>query len=424
MILHERYRPFADYIRNVKKESFYPYFRTISCSWGPEVEVDGHKLVMVGSNDYLGLSHDPRVMERASKTLESWGTGPGGSRFLCGNMILHEMLEERLAAFIGKKYALVHATGFCTNLGAISSLVNPQDYILYDKENHASIFEGCRASGARIVPFAHNDAAAVEKKLNRILDKNPEACVMLITEGVFSMSGDMAPLKEMAELKKRFPGLYIYIDDAHGLGVMGPSGRGSVNHFNVGSQVDFIMGTFSKALASVGGFIASDHDDIITYLKHHSRTLIFSAALPAANIATVLTCLDILEKEPERVEKVHEITRRVRAGYREIGLCTRDSETPIVPIYIGSEEKAAHFSRDLFDNGVFALPVVYPAVPKGQAIIRTAFMSTHTQKHIDFVLNVLDGLARKYRIRFSDLEDEADISDFSGFTSEKVCAAS
>ncbi|MEW6659009.1 MAG: pyridoxal phosphate-dependent aminotransferase family protein [Thermodesulfobacteriota bacterium] len=420
MSLKTRCQPFARYVQSAKNAGYYPYFRPLSRSWGTEVEVDGRRLIMIGSNDYLGLSHEPRVMEAAAKALRRWGTGAGGSRFLCGNLVLHEVLEERLAAFVNKKKAVVHVTGFSTNLGAIACLLTPQDVILCDRENHASIFEGCQASRARLIPFAHNDVEDAAKKLASIREKKSQSLMLLITEGVFSMSGDMAPLPELVRLKEEYPELLIYLDDAHGLGVMGPQGRGSVAHFGLTSQVDFIMGTFSKALASVGGFIAADDEDVLEYLRHNSRPLIFSAALPASNAATVLGCLDILEQEPERVERLWDITRRVHAGYRDIGLITRDSKTPIIPIHIGDDLKAAIFARDLFDAGVFALPAIFPAVPRGQAVIRTAYMSTHEERQIEFVLEVLDRLAKKHRIRATDLAGREPFLAKDDFSSQSL----
>lgn len=404
MQLKERCKPFACQVREAQEDGYYPYFRSISSSSGPEVEVGGKKLIMIGSNDYLGLSHDQRVIEKAADAMKRWGTGPGGSRFLNGNLTLHSIAEERLAEFVGKKKAIIHTTGFQANLGAIGCLVGAGDFILYDRENHASIFEGCRASRSRLFPFAHNCVDSAKAQLAKAREKHPNGCSMLITEGVFSMSGDVAPVAGFAEMKRNDPSLLIYLDDAHGLGVMGKEGRGTANHFGAAADVDFIMGTFSKALASIGGFIASDHEEILVYLKHHSKTLIFSAALPASNTATVLACLDVLAEEPERIDRLRTVTRRVRGAYRDIGFCTQDSETPIVPILIGSEEKAYFFARDLFDQGVFALPAIFPAVPKGHAIIRTAYMSTHEDRQIDRVLEVLDRMARRYGVRTCDFE--------------------
>lgn len=420
MPLKKRCQPFARQVQAAREEGYYPYFRPISQSWGTEVEVGGQRLVMIGSNDYLGLSHDPRVMEAADKAMRHWGTGAGGSRFLCGNLVMHEALEERLAAFVNKKKAVVHVTGFSANLGAIACLLEPQDVILCDRENHASIFEGCQASPARLIPFAHNNVESAAQRLASLRQKDHQGIVLLITEGVFSMSGDLSPLPELVELKKEYPELLIYLDDAHGLGVMGPQGRGSVAHFGLSREVDFIMGTFSKALASVGGFIAADDEDVLEYLRHHSRTLIFSAALPASNAATVMACLDILEKQPERVGRLWEIVRRVHDGYREIGLITRNSKTPIIPIYIGDDQKAFDFAKDLFDHGVFALPAIFPAVPKGQAVIRTAYMSTHEDRQIDFVLEVLSRLAKKHRIRAEDLEWSEPLRSKGDFSSQNL----
>ena len=414
-------------VRDAREQGIYPYFRPIDRSWGTEVEVSGRRLIMIGSNDYLGFTHDPRIIEATAKAALRWGSGPGGSRFLCGNLTLHEKLEERLAAFVGKKKAVVHATGFTTNLGAIACMLTPQDVIVCDRENHASIFEGCQASRARLIPFGHNDAAAAERKLAAARQKNGNGCMLLITEGVFSMSGDMSPLDELVKLKETYEDLLIYLDDAHGLGVMGEGGRGTAHHFGLTSQVDFIMGTFSKALASIGGFIAADDEDVLEYLRHHSKPLIFSAALPASNAATVLACLDVLDADPGRVTRLWDITRRVHQGYQEIGVITKHSKTPIIPIYIGAEDKAFVFAKDMFDHGVFALPAIYPAVPRGQAVIRTAYMSTHKKSQIDYVLEVIEKLAKKHRIRACDfgqpeafLEGEGISSQISDILDETV----
>lgn len=390
----------------IASQGINPYFRPIAKTWGSEVEVAGKRLVMIGSNDYLGLSHDPRVMDASAKAIYAWGTGPGGSRFLSGNMVLHQLLEERLAAFVGKKGSVVHVTGFSTNLGALGCLITPADTVLCDRESHASIFEGIKSTRARISTFAHNDAANAAKKIAEARQTRPEGDIFLITEGVFSMSGDVAVFGELAQLKDQFPEIIIYLDDAHGLGVLGPGGRGTALHFDAAPRTDLIMGTFSKAMASIGGFIASDDEEVLRYMRYQSRTQIFSAALPAANTTAVLTCLDILEKEPERVTRLHKVTRRMREGYKEIGLRIGQSASPIIPILIGSDEKAFMFSQALFEEGVFALPAIYPAVPRGQALIRTAYMSTHEDRQMDFVLEVLDRLARKFRIRAQDVEED------------------
>lgn len=414
MVLKDRCLTFNRFVQLARTQGLYPYFRPISRSFGPEVEVHGRRMVMIGSNDYLGFSHDPRVQEAAAQAMNRWGTGPGGSRFLSGNMTLHEELEERLAAFVGKKKAVVHVTGFSTNLGAIACLLGPQDIILADRENHASIFEGCQASKAKIVPFAHNDPRAAAGKIAAVRGKNSDGVMVLITEGVFSMSGDLCPLPELVELKNEFPEMLIYLDDAHGLGVLGPGGKGTAAQFGQTHQVDFIMGTFSKALASIGGFLASDDEEVLEFVRHHSRTLIFSAGLPASCGAAVLACLDLLEAEPERLDRLWQIIRKAHAGYQEIDLVTGPPVSPVMPIHIGSDLKAAQLAADLFEEGIFALPAISPAVPRGKALIRTAYMSTHQDSHIDYVLEVLDRLARKHRVRAVDLAEQGCIPDPAG----------
>jgi 8-amino-7-oxononanoate synthase len=407
--LADRCVPFADYITIAKSQGIYPYFQPVARSWGTEVEVNGKRMIMIGSNDYLGLSHDRRVQEAAEKAIRRWGTGPGGSRFLSGNTTLLEELEERLADFVGKKKAVVHVTGFSANLGALACLLTPQDVLLGDRENHASILQGWQASRSRLVTFTHNSASAASRKLAELAKKPCSGVKMLVTEGVFSMSGDFVTLPEFIRLKKHYPDLLFYLDDAHGLGVMGHGGRGTANHFGLTDQIDFIMGTFSKALASIGGFIASDNEVVMEFLRHHSKTLIFSAALAASNTAAVLAVLDIIAQEPERIDRLKAISRRVYNGYKEIGLRVNHQPTHIMPIHIGDEMKAAFFSKDLFDHGIFALPALYPAVPRGQALIRTAYMSTHKDRQIDYIFEVVERLAKKYEIQTFDQEAEAAI---------------
>lgn len=406
-MLADRCVAFADYITLAKNQGIYPYFRPVERSWGTEVEVHGKKLIMIGSNDYLGLSHDPRVQDAADNAVRRWGTGPGGSRFLSGNTSLLEELEERLADFVGKKKAVVHVTGFSANLGALACILTPKDILLGDRENHASILQGWQASRSRLVTFAHNSVQSASKKLADLSKKPFSGVKMLVTEGVFSMSGDVVPLQEFVRLKEQDPDLLFYLDDAHGLGVMGQKGRGTASHFGLTEQMDFIMGTFSKALASIGGFIASDDLTVMEFLRHHSKTLIFSAALASSNAAAVLAVLDIIAQEPERIDRLKTISQRVYDGYKQIGLRVNRQPTHIIPIYIGDEIKAAFFSKDLFEHGIFALPALYPAVPRGQALIRTAFMSTHHDRQIDYIFEVVEKLAKKYGIRTFDQEAEA-----------------
>lgn len=414
MRLRQRCDQFNALESMIASKGIHPYFRPISKTWGTEVEVNGKRLVMIGSNDYLGFSHDPRVIEAAAKAVYDWGTGPGGSRFLSGNMVLHHQLEERLASFVGKRHAVVHVTGFSTNVGVFGALVTPSDTVICDRDNHASIFEGVKNTKARLLTFAHNDAAQAAKRVAEAKASRPDGDVLLATEGVFSMSGELAVLDELAAIKQEHPDIIFYLDDAHGLGVFGRGGRGVADHFGVTDKVDCIMGTFSKSMASIGGFIASDDEELMNYVRYQSRTEIFSAALPAVNTMTVLACLDILEREPERVERLHAISNRMRQSYRDIGLRIGNSVSPIVPIIIGSDEKAFQFSQALFENGVFALPAVFPAVPRGQALIRTAFMSTHQDRQLDFVLSVLERLAKEFRVRECDLEEDPDLAGADG----------
>lgn len=406
MQLKKRCAPFNSLIREGRKQGLYPYFRPISYASGAEVEIDGQRKLMLASNDYLGLAQDPRVQEAASKALRKWGTATGGSRFLCGNLTLHEVLEERLAAFVGKKRAILFVTGFSANLGALESLITPEDIILCDRENHASLFQGARTSGARMMPFDHNDALAAGNILTRIRKRRPCSDPFLITEGIFSMSGDISNFPDLIQLKTTHPDLLIYLDDAHGIGVLGKQGRGTANHFGLTDQTDFIMGTFSKALASIGGFIASDHEDIMEYLRHHATPLIFSAALPAVNAATVLACLDILEREPEQITCLHKNADRIRDIFRHLDLPVRNLPTPIIPIYVGPEEKAYQLSHDMFNMGIFALPAVFPAVPRKKAIIRTACTTLLQEEHYQKIETVLAVLSRKYQIRQRDFEIE------------------
>ncbi len=407
-ILGKRCSQAMGLVHLARQGGVYPYFRCIADSKGTEVEVEGRRAVMLASNDYLGLTHHPEVLEKAGRAARKWGSGAGGSRFLSGNLSLHHQLEERLADWVGKRRALVHVTGFSTNLGALGVLLGPGDTVICDRESHASILSGCQASRARLRTFKHNDMASARSRLDRSRERDPQGLVMLVSEGVFSMSGDLGRLDGLVELKESHPHCLLYLDDAHGLGVMGPGGRGVAAHYGVSRHIDFIMGTFSKALASIGGFVASDDEVVMDYLLHRSNTMIFSAALPAYNTAAVLAALDVIQREPERIERVHGITRRVHRAYLEMGLVTGDAGTPILPIHIGDEIKAAVFSRELLEEGVFALPVVYPAVPRGKALIRTAFMSTHSRPQIDRVLEVLARLAAKHRIRSQDQQQTAE----------------
>lgn len=372
----------------------YPFFKPMSSSSGSTVHYDGKAVVMIGSNNYLGLTSDPRVQAKAKAAIEQFGTGCTGSRFLNGNTVLHDTLEARLAQFINRPATLVFATGFLTNLGSIGCLASPQDTILSDAENHASIIEGCRLSRAKVVTYRHNDMDDLEAKLKQISSKN--GCIV-VTDGVFSMTGDIVNLPKMIRLKRAFPKARFFLDDAHGLGVLGPKGEGTCAHFGLTQEVDLIMGTFSKSFASIGGFLAGE-EDVIDYVRHKGRAFMFSAALPPAAAATVLACMDILEQEPWRLENLRKNIRYIHEGFNRIGLATLPSETPILSVFVGDEARALQLVQDLFERGVFATPVCYPAVPFGQALIRTSYMATHTEEELVKVLEVFKVLAPQYGI--------------------------
>lgn len=392
--LREQCPGFAQMIRKAQQAGYYPFFHPIRWGEGAEVEVDGRRLIMVGSNDYLGLARDPRVIEAAVAAVRTYGTSHGGSRFLCGNTALHEELEARLADWVGKKKALVHATGYQTNLGILGALSAGTDWIVSDHENHASLLAGARNSGVRRAWYRTRDAASAARKVAAIRRRHEGARIAVVTDSLFSMSGEVAPLAELAALKAADPRMMLFVDEAHGLGVLGPGGRGAVAEAGATAATDFIMGTFSKALASIGGFVASDDEDVVLYLKHHSQSLIFSAALPAMNVAAALAALDILQAEPERLDRLRQVVRRARAAYRQMGLPVPAAESPILPIPVGDDTRACHMARTLFERGVFAMPALFPAVPRGHAMVRTAYMSAHTDRQLDQVFEALAEVCR------------------------------
>lgn len=370
----------------VRSAGIYTLYRQIEKIEGPEVVVQGRRMVMVGSNDYLGLTGDPRVIEAASRTMAQFGTGPGGSRILCGNTSLHEELEQRVANHLGKKWALLFTTGFMANFGTISTLAEVGDVLLCDKDCHASIIEGCQMSRCRISTFAHNNFRSAENKLEKLLKNLGNRRIILITEGVFSMSGQVAPLDQLVKLKEIAPNLIILVDDAHGFGVLGAS-HGTAHSYGCTDQIDIISGTFSKAFASIGGFIASDDKHLKDYLKHRSRPLVFSAALPAANAAAALKVFDILDQEPERVTRLMDNTHKARKGLTALGFTVNNGKSPIISVAIGSDEAAHAFVTHLDKLGIFAVSAVYPAVSRGSSIIRLAFTSNHEDRHIEQVLS-------------------------------------
>jgi 8-amino-7-oxononanoate synthase len=373
----------------------YPYFVPLSGNDGPVVQMDGHEVIMVGSNNYLGLTHDPRVVEAAIEATHKYGTSCSGSRFLNGTLDLHIELESRIADFFNREAALVFSTGYMTNLGSIATLVDRNDCILMDKSDHASIYAGVLSvNGACIKRYLHNDMKSLEKL---IADLSADSAKIIITDGVFSMEGDIVKLDELVKVAKKY-NARIYLDEAHGLGVLGEHGRGSAEYFGLESDVDLVMSTFSKSLASLGGFLTGPQA-VIDYIKHKASPLIFSAAPTPAATATVLKTLEIINNEPEHTKRLQVISRKMRVEFKSIGFNIGTSQdTPIIPIYIGNDEQTFLFWRRLFDNGVFANAVISPAVPPDEALIRTSFMSTHSDEHLDKVLTIFKKVAKELGI--------------------------
>jgi 8-amino-7-oxononanoate synthase len=374
--------------KDAQEKGIYPYFKPIQESRGTKVVMEGKELIMAGSNNYLGLSWDPRVKEAAIEATKKWGTSCSGSRFLNGTLALHEELEERLAAFVGKERALCFTTGYQTNLGAISALVGRGEHIFSDKLNHASIMDGIfLASGmrgnVRVHRYQHNRPESLEKFLSGVPIDEPK---LVGTDGGFSMEGDICKLPEVKALCDRYKAR-LYLDEAHGLGVIGHTGRGCEEHYGKGRLADIVMCTFSKSFGSLGGFVAGDID-VIEYIKHFARSLIFSASMPPATIASVGACLTIIEEEPERVRRLQEVGRTMVAGFKSLGFDVGTAETPIVPLRIGDMEKTLLFWRALFDGGVFTNPVLSPAVPPDSTLIRTSYMAIHTDSELDQILEI------------------------------------
>jgi 8-amino-7-oxononanoate synthase len=367
-------------VKEAKESGIYPYFIPLDENEGTEVLYDDRRVIMCGSNNYLGLTTHPKVREAALDAIERYGTSCTGSRFLNGNMSLHEKLEEEIADWVGKDSALVFSTGMQVNLGTISAVVGRGDIVILDKDDHASIVDGAFLSGGKIERYRHNDV----DHLKRVLESLPEdKGKLLVVDGLFSMEGDIAPLPELVPLCKEY-GVRLMIDDAHAMGVLG-GGRGTAAHYGITEDVDLIMSTFSKSFASLGGFIAGD-DDVVEYIKHHARSLIFSASIPAANAAAARAALQVMHEEPERIQRVNEIGKYMREEYQRLGFDTGTSETPVVPIIIGDDELTFMTWKLLFENGVFVNPVISPAVAPGRQLLRTSYMATHTDEQLDQVL--------------------------------------
>ena len=371
----------------------YPYFREIESDQDTVVTIKGQKVLMFGSNSYLGLTNHPKIKEAAKKAIDKYGTGCAGSRFLNGTLDIHIKLEERLADLVGKNGALCYSTGFQVNLGVVSVLTGRRDHILLDEFDHASIIEGSRLSFSKVLKFAHNNMVALEGKLKRCA---PESLKLIVVDGIFSMEGDIVKLPELVRLADKYDAT-IMVDDAHAIGVIGKNGSGTSSHFSLTDKVDLIMGTFSKSLASLGGFIAADKDTI-NYIKHNSRSLIFSASMTPASAASVLAAIDIMVSEPERIKHLWEITDYALRGFKEMGFDTGKSETPIIPLFIRDDIKALLLTQALLADGIFVNPVVSPAVRKEDCLIRYSLMATHTKEQVEISIEKITKAAKALKI--------------------------
>lgn len=376
---------------DARRAGDYPYFIPLQDTEGTEVVINGNRMIMIGSNNYLGLTTDPRVREAALDAIKRYGTSCTGSRFLNGNLAMHDELEQELADFVGKEAGLVFSTGMGVNLGTISALVQRGEYVITDRDDHASIVDGCKLSYGEMKRYRHNDIAHLAQTLEGLNGKP----ALVVVDGVFSMGGDIAPLPEIVAVCQRH-GARLMVDDAHAMGVLA-EGRGTAAHFGLTDQVDLIMGTFSKAFASLGGVVVGDAK-VIDYIKHNARSLIFSASMPPSNVAAVQAALRIIKAEPERVTRVHEIGEYMRQGYASLGFNTGNSQTPIIPILIGDETKTFAFWHALFDAGIYVNAVVPPAVPPALSLLRTSYMSTHTNEQLDRVLETFGTVGKQLGI--------------------------
>ena len=367
------------------KKGFYPFYQAIETGQDTEVIIKGKKILMFGSNSYLGLTNHPELIKAGQDAISKYGTGASGSRLMNGNLDLHEKLESKLANFVNKPAATVFSTGFQTNIGTISSLVGRNDYIIIDEKDHASIIEGCRLTFAKTLKYRHNDMSSLEKVLKRT-DSNQ--ITLIVIDGIFSMEGDIAKLDKICKLADKYSAS-VMIDDAHALGVLGEHGAGTASHFNLTDETDIIMGTFSKSLASLGGFVASDFETI-NFIKHNARSLLFSASIPPASAATVLKALDIIVEEPERIKNLWDNTNYAKKCLKQLDFNIGNSTTPIIPIFTGDDIKTFISSVMLLENGVYVNPIVHPAVEKNKAILRFSLMATHTKEQIDIAIDKIE----------------------------------
>ena len=392
---HRFFDPSGDYTQ-VKTANLYPYFRPLERNEGSRAIINGQEVIMAGSNNYLGLTSDPRVKAAAIDAIERYGTGCTGSRFLNGTLDIHIELEEKLAEFMGAEAGVLFSTGYMTNQGVIQALAGKNDIIFSDKDNHACIVAGTQVSHAESWRFRHDDMTHLRRLLERAAAERPDAGKLIVTDGVFSMSGVIANVPELVSLAEEFDAA-LMLDDAHAVGVIGTGGKGSAAHFGLSDRVHLTTGTFSKSFASLGGFVTGPKD-IIEFIRHTSSTHVFSASMPPANVATVLRCIEILETEPERLERLWKISDYMRAGFEDAGFDVWNSQAPIIPVVIGDMMTCFEFWRDLLEAGVFVNAVVPPAVPQGQSIMRTSYMATHTDDELDFILDAFRRVGKKHGI--------------------------
>lgn len=375
--------------REAMAAGFYPYFIPLSESEGTEAVYKDHRLIMCGSNNYLGLTTHPKVRQAAKDAIDRFGTSCTGSRFLNGNLEMHEQLERELAEWVGKEAALVFSTGMQVNLGTISALVGRGDFAVLDKDDHASIVDGAHLSRGEVKRYRHNDMADFERVLSSLPEDKGK---LVVVDGLFSMEGDIAPLPEMVPVCQKY-GARLMVDDAHAIGVLG-AGRGTAAHYDMVDDVDLIMSTFSKSFASLGGFIAGD-DDVIHYIKHFARSLIFSASIPPSNTAAALAALEVMRSEPERIQRLNDIAARMREEYQRLGFNTGNSRTPVIPIVIGDDMRTFMTWKLLFEAGVFVNPVIEPAVAPGRQLLRTSYMATHTDEQLERVLEIFERVGKQ-----------------------------
>ncbi|MDR1400910.1 MAG: pyridoxal phosphate-dependent aminotransferase family protein [Endomicrobium sp.] len=377
---------------DLRIKGFYPYFHKVGSVQGPEVMVDGEKKVVVCSNNYLGLANHPKVIEASIAAMKKYGTSCTGSRFLNGTNDLHEKVERKFAKFVSKEEAILFTTGHHSNLGAISSLVGRNEILITDKLDHASIIDGCHLSFGEMVRFRHNDMFDLERQIVRYKGKG----ILIVVDGVFSMEGDIANLPEILRLAKKYT-VRVFVDEAHSLGVIGETGKGIGEYFNIGDDIDVLMATASKSLASIGGFIASKAE-VVDYIRHNARTMIFTASLPPACVGAIDAALDLVVAEPERRARLMKISKKMKSAFQAMGYDTGHSQSPVIPLFVGSDLIAFKMWRMLFDEGVFASPVVTPAVQEGRSIIRTSYMATHSDDNLDFILEKFEKVGKQFNI--------------------------